>query len=72
MLPDATGVLREQAGDMPATAFPSPPLVYVECDLADGQTLTEWRRSRAVAPEPRRWLRPLALLATRPPGRRSR
>ena len=27
-----------------------PPLLYVESDLADGQTLTEWRASRRPAP----------------------
>jgi hypothetical protein len=31
---------------MTSTASPTAPLLYVECDLAEGQTLTEWRRAR--------------------------
>jgi hypothetical protein len=31
---------------MPSTCFPTPPLLYVESDLAEGQTLAEWRRAR--------------------------
>ena len=30
---------------------------YIETDLPEGITLTEWRRARACAPARRRWLR---------------
>ena len=36
-----------------------PPLLYVESDLADGQTLTEWRVSRRTS-EPRRGMHRMA------------
>ena len=31
---------------MTRTALPSPPLLYVESDLADDQTLSDWRSAR--------------------------
>ncbi len=31
---------------------PTPPIVYVECDLPEGMTLDDWRRSRARPPKP--------------------
>jgi hypothetical protein len=41
-----SGVSWEEARRMTSTASPTAPLLYVECDLAEGQTLTEWRRAR--------------------------
>jgi hypothetical protein len=40
------------------------PLIYVECDIPAGMTLTEWRRSECAARtgrRPRLWRRMLAL-----------
>ncbi len=46
------GVRQEQARPMPSTCFPTPPLLYVESDLAEGQTLGEWRRARRAPRAP--------------------
>jgi len=37
-----------------------PPLIYVESDLSDGQTLLEWRRTRREPVSPRFSLRRLS------------
>ena len=38
---------------------------YVDCDVADGQTLADWRRERQAARAPRRTDRLTRLLAAR-------
>ena len=41
----------------------TPPLIYIECDIPAGMTLTEWRRSQCSRSgrRPRLWRRLLAL-----------
>jgi hypothetical protein len=41
------------------------PLLYVECDIPDGQTLAEWRRLRDQRAPRRRRRRPHPLRALR-------
>ena len=44
-------------------AMQTSPHIYVECDIPDGMTLTEWRRSQSARTgrRPRLWRRLLAI-----------
>jgi hypothetical protein len=35
---------------MTSTASPTPPLSYIDCDIPEGQTVVDWRRSRGPYP----------------------
>jgi hypothetical protein len=48
------------------TTMTKVPLIYVECDVPEGVTLTEYRRSTCAPAKPRGLRRLRALLGPRP------
>ena len=44
------------------------PISYVECDIPVGQTVADWRRSRARSRPPRRFAATLRSARSAPPG----
>ena len=62
--------LHDPAKAMTTSFRPSAPHIYIECDLAEGQTIAEYNRDRRPVRPGRRGLRRL-LSATRTRGPRA-